>query len=112
MTGIIPGLAFCAQLAPLLAPTRAQAVVEVCKANPDLRHRYAAERYAAASQPRPVAKREELPAKHWSLVRLEAMAQELVAKGKAPTRAQGMVLAMKTNEGRELAAAYRERTRG
>ena len=105
-------MAFCAQLAPLLAPTRAQAVVEVCKANPDLRHRYAAERYAAASQPRPVAKREELPAKHWSLVRLEAMAQELVAKGKAPTRAQGMVLAMKTNEGRELAAAYRERTRG
>ena len=90
-----------------LAPTKHQAVAKLAHDRPDLRRRYYDE-----PKPHLVAKREELPARHWSLVKLEAMAQELVAKGKAPTRAQGMVLAMKTNEGRELAAAYRERTRG
>jgi len=90
-----------------LARTKEQAIVKVCADNPELRQRYHAE-----PKPLPVAKAEEGPAKHWSLVKLEAMAQALVAKGVAPTRAQGMVQAMRTSEGRELAAAYRQRTRG
>jgi hypothetical protein len=87
-------------------PTIEQAIVAVAKERPDLRQRYYAE-------PRPVlvAKREEPPAKHWSLAKLEEKARALVAKGLALTKEQAMVQAMRTPEGRELAAAYREHQR-
>jgi hypothetical protein len=86
--------------------TKHQAVAKVCHDNPALRQQYRAE-------PRPVlvAKREEPPAQHWSLVQLETMAADLVAKGAAPTRAQAVAQAMKTPQGRELAAAYRQHQR-
>jgi hypothetical protein len=45
-------------------------------------------------------------------VKLEAMAEEVRHTSREPlTKAQAMVQVMKTSEGRELAAAYRQRTR-
>jgi hypothetical protein len=88
-------------------PTLEQAIAQVAHERPDLRQRYDAE-----PKPRSVVKAEVLPAKPWSLVQLEDMAAALVAKGVVPTKEQGMVQAMKTSQGRELAAAYRERDRG
>jgi hypothetical protein len=89
-------------------PTKEQGVVAVVKERPDLRQRYYAE-------PRPVAvaKREEVPAKHWSLVKLEEMAQVLRTESREPlTKEQAVVRVMKeTAQGRELAAAYREHQR-
>jgi len=88
------------------APTKEQAIAKVCRDNPALRQRYRTE-----PRPQVLAKAEPPVVKHWALERLEAMAVDLVTKGQAPTKAQGMVRAMSSTQGRQLATAYREHQR-
>jgi hypothetical protein len=92
--------------------TLEQGIATTCDERPDLRQRYRTE-----PKPRPVVKAEVLPEKHWSIVRLEAMAQALRRTSREPiSEEESMVRVAKLPEGRVLAAAYRqhqrERTRG
>jgi hypothetical protein len=88
-------------------PTMEQAIVQVAAERPDLRAQYRRE-----PRPMPVVKGEEAPAKHWSLVQMEALAQEMRRHQPRLTKEAAIVRVMKeTARGRELAAAYREHQR-
>jgi hypothetical protein len=88
-------------------PTWEQAIVKVCADNPALRQRYHAE-----PRPEVVVKTAPTVQKHWSLIRLEEMAQALRTESREPiTKEEAMVRITKTDAGRQLAQAYREHQR-
>jgi hypothetical protein len=88
------------------SPTFEQAIVAVAAERPDLRAQYRTE-----PRPQPVVKGEEVPAKHWSLVQMEALAQEMRRHQPHLTKEQAVCKAMETARGRVLRDAYREHQR-